>query len=133
VKGLVTMLFAALTLGCSTASFNQIARPSGSLGPYYPPSPAGLPFYPAAPWSEVASDDLTRRNGARAAGAALDVRLLVLDARGAPIAGATVELWSVNTHARYVCEPGASDEDPGFVGFGRVVTASDGSASFRTV
>lgn len=47
--------------------------------------------------------------------------------------GATVELWNVNARAKYVCEPGAADEDPGFVGFGRAVTASDGSASFRTV
>lgn len=127
------MLFAAMNLGCSAVSFNQVARPSGSLGPYYPPSPSGLPFYAASPWSEVASDDLTQRNGTRAAGASLEVRVLVVDAQDAPVAGATVELWNVNASARYICEPSASDEDPGFVGFGRLTTASEGSASFRTV
>ena len=116
----------------SIASLVLVARPSGSLGPYYPPSPSGLPFHPAVRWPEVAEHDLARRNGLRARGPSLDVRVLVVDAKGAPAPGATVELWSVNADARYVCEPGASGEDPGFVGFGRARSGSDGSASFRT-
>jgi protocatechuate 3,4-dioxygenase beta subunit len=132
MKGLAVMPSAAMNLGCSAVSFHQVARPSGSLGPYYPHSPSGLPFYAASPWSEVANHDLTLRHGHRAEGALLDVHVHVVDAQGAPIAGATVELWNVNARARYVCESGASDQDPGFVGFGRTVTASDGSASFRT-
>lgn len=117
----------------SVASLVLVARPSRSLGPYYPPSPSGLPFHPAVRWSEVAEHDLARRNGLRARGPSLDVRVLVVDAKGAPAPGATVELWSVNADARYVCEPGASGEDPGFIGFGRARSGSDGSASFRTV
>ncbi len=127
------MLFTAVGLGCSTVTFTQVAHPSGSLGPYYPPSPSGLPFYPAIPWSEVAERDLTERRGRHAEGASLEVRTRVVDQHGAAVAGATVELWNVNARAKYVCEPGAADEDPGFIGFGRAVTASDGSASFRTV
>lgn len=117
----------------SVASLVLVARPSRSLGPYYPPSPSGLPFHPAVRWSEVAEHDLARRNGLRARGPSLDVRVLVVDAKGAPAPGATVELWSVNADARYVCEPGASGEDPGFIGFGRARSGSDGSVSFRTV
>jgi len=122
-----------IALGCSTVTFTQVAHPSGSLGPYYPPSPSGLLFYPASPWSEVAERDLTERRGRRAEGASLDVRTLVVDQHGAPVAGAAVELWNVNARARYVCEPGAADEDPGFVGFGRLITGLDGIAWFRTV
>jgi len=123
----------ALALAASTAPLVRVARPSGSLGPYYPPAPSGLPFYPAQRWSEVAAHDLTLRSGTRANGPSMDVRVVVVDAQRAPVAGATVEMWSVNAGAKYVCEPGAASEDPGFVGFGRASTAADGSVSFRTV
>jgi hypothetical protein len=133
MKGLVAMTLTTLTVGCATVPFDKVAHPSGSLGPYYPPSPSGLPFYPAIRWSEVAERDLTERRGRHAERASLEVRARVVDQHGAAVAGAAVELWNVNARAKYVCEPGAADEDPGFVGFGRALTASDGSASFRTV
>lgn len=130
---LLSAMLSVFVVGCPAVPFQLTARPVGSLGPYYPPDPSGLPFYPASPWLEVAGSDLTERNGVRAGGPVLDIHLLVVDAQGAPVAGATVELWNVNARARYVCEPGASEEDPGFVGFGRRVTESDGTAMFRTV
>jgi protocatechuate 3,4-dioxygenase beta subunit len=123
-----------LVAGCAgPAAFTHAARPSGSLGPYYPPSPSGLPFYPATAWTEPTSTDLTSRGTARAEGPWLRVRVHVVDGARAPVTGALVELWNVNRHARYICEPGAPESDSGFLGFGRTTTDDAGLAEFLTV
>lgn len=82
---------------------------------------------------EVAESDLTLRHGVRANGTRLKVRIFVLDKNSRPVVGASVELWNVNAKARYIGELGASDDDPGFVGFGRALTDFEGGVSFQTV
>jgi hypothetical protein len=119
---------------CATPGvLRQAVRPTGSLGPYYPPSPSGLPLYPATPWTEPPSTDLTARGGTRAAGPLLPVRVLVVDRNHAPVKSATVELWNVDRNARYICEAGVPAGDPGFSGFGRALTDDAGMAEFLTV
>jgi protocatechuate 3,4-dioxygenase beta subunit len=60
----------------------------------------------------------------------------VLDANGAPIVNAVVEIWQVDNTATYLKErsfktPGTFDAN--FQGFGRFVTGSKGEYYFRTI
>jgi len=59
----------------------------------------------------------------------------VLDASGAVIPEARVELWQANGEGRYH-HPGDSSNvavDPGFQGFGQMLTAADGGYRFKTI
>jgi protocatechuate 3,4-dioxygenase, beta subunit len=60
----------------------------------------------------------------------------ILDATGAPIRDAVVEIWQVDSTATYLKErsskkPGSFD--PNFQGFGRFLTGSSGDYYFRTI
>jgi protocatechuate 3,4-dioxygenase, beta subunit len=58
----------------------------------------------------------------------------VLDASGAPIKNAVVEIWQVDHNAIYLAERDSrSGFDPSFQGFGRFETASNGEYRFRTI
>jgi protocatechuate 3,4-dioxygenase beta subunit len=65
----------------------------------------------------------------------LDVVGRVLDARGAPIANATVEIWQADSHGRYAHSrdrnPAATDTD--FQGYGQQTTDAEGWYRFRTI
>lgn len=130
---LLSMAMGVASACVAPGVLRQSVRPTGSLGPYYPPAPSGLPLYPATAWTEPPTPDLTVRGGRRAAGPLLPVRVLVVDPHHAPVKGATVELWNVDRAARYICEAEAPAGDPGFSGFGRAVTDDAGRADFLTV
>jgi protocatechuate 3,4-dioxygenase alpha subunit len=60
----------------------------------------------------------------------------VLDGEGAPVGDALIELWQANRAGRYAHPEDTRDEiplEPGFTGFGRCPTDSDGRFSFVTV
>ena len=59
----------------------------------------------------------------------------VLSASGAPVRGATVEIWQCDSNGAYI-HTGSSNwdaRDTNFQGFGRFLTGSDGRYYFRTI
>jgi len=94
------------------------------------------PFYPnPLPLSQdndlvILSDSLTP-----AVGEVTHLYGQVLSSTGAPLKGATVEIWQADSTGAYI-HPGSeghSDRDRHFQGFGRFETASDGRFYFRTI
>jgi protocatechuate 3,4-dioxygenase beta subunit len=59
----------------------------------------------------------------------------ILDARGEPIRGATVEIWQVDHQGIYFHSRSgpAAKRDKNFQGYGRFLTASSGEYQFRTI
>jgi protocatechuate 3,4-dioxygenase beta subunit len=102
------------------------------------PTPAQTtgPFYPLT--FPVDSDsDLVRVVGqaAQALGTITHVAGRVLDVNGRPVGGARVEIWQCDARGRYH-HPRDSDPtewDGGFQGYGRTLTAADGTYRFRTI
>ncbi len=91
------------------------------------------PFYPTS-FPRDTDGDLTRVEGRAAAakGTVLDVSGRVLDRGGAPRAGARVEIWQCDAQGEYH-HVGGREGDPGFQGFGAVLTDADGRYAFRTI
>jgi protocatechuate 3,4-dioxygenase beta subunit len=93
------------------------------------------PFYPVE-WTGDIDNDLVVVQGeaAQAMGQITHVMGRVLDATGAPIAGAMVEIWQCdnNGHYRHPADRNAT-RDAGFQGRGRTVSGPDGRYSFRTI
>ncbi|WP_295883276.1 protocatechuate 3,4-dioxygenase [uncultured Thiohalocapsa sp.] len=129
------LLFAAagLTTGLAPALGLPAARtptPVQSRGPFYPDR---LPL--------DRDNDLTRRmpKGNAADGVArgeiTDLAGRVLTTEGAPLEGALVEIWQCDANGRYLHtgDRGGAPRDPGFQGYGRTRTDSDGGYRFRTI
>jgi protocatechuate 3,4-dioxygenase beta subunit len=95
------------------------------------------PFYPVVrPKDEDA--DLTRVRGAKgvARGDPINVIGQVVDLRGRPVRGVTLELWQANAVGRYD-HPGDRANpaalDPNFQGFARLLTDRNGNFKFRSI
>jgi len=123
------MVGATALVGTVAAARAQLLVPTSSqdLGPFYPvlrPSDSDA--------------DLTRIRGARgpAQGIPINVVGRVLDRRGNPVRGATIELWQANAVGRYD-HPGDTQStaalDPNFQGYARLATDRDGNFKFRTI
>jgi protocatechuate 3,4-dioxygenase beta subunit len=111
--------------------------PMGAWAELLPtPAQATGPFYPLElPLDD--DNDLTRvmDQAELAQGEILHVTGRVLDASGAVLEGARVELWQANAQGRYH-HPGDRNPiamDPGFQGFGKMVTGADGAYRFKTI
>ena len=59
----------------------------------------------------------------------------ILDASGAPLRNALVEIWQVDGHGAYLHSRtgNAADRDRRFQGYGRFLTGTDGAYGFRTI
>ena len=117
---------AAMLAGAAEAQPARLpATPRQSTGPFYP-----------LDWSGDIDADLVRVTGAaaRAQGIVTHLRGRVLDAAGAPLPGAVVEIWQCDAFGRYR-HPRDRQEgrDPAFQGRGRVTAGPDGSYAFRTI
>ncbi|MGQ0558779.1 MAG: dioxygenase family protein [Sphingosinicella sp.] len=98
------------------------------------PESAMGPFYPVERPAE-SDADLTWLAGhsQRAAGTVIEVRGRVLDRRGNPLTGASLELWQCNAAGRYAHpnDPATAPLDPHFQGFAALT--SDASGGWRIV
>ena len=99
-----------------------------------PPQTEG-PFYPTELPADTDSD-LVRITGAdaQALGQVTHIMGRVLDRQGRPLPGVLVEIWQCDANGRYR-HPGdrGGGRDPGFQGFGRVLTDPGGGYRFRTI
>ena len=77
-------------------------------------------------------DDLA---GASVSGERVTIQGRVLDGDGAPVTDAVIELWQANSHGKYAHPEDTQEKplEPGFQGFGRVPTDSDGRFRFITI
>ena len=60
---------------------------------------------------------------------------IVTDEAGRPAPGVLIEVWAANRHGKYDHPADTSDEplDPNFKGYGRALTAADGSYRFVSI
>lgn len=119
---------AALVGFAATARAQKLVPTSGQdLGPFYPI---------IRPKDEDA--DLTRLRGRKgiARGEPINVIGRVVDLRGRPVRGVTLELWQANAVGRYD-HPGdvRADAalDPNFQGYAALITDREGRFKFRTI
>lgn len=108
------------------AQASLVVTPGQTEGPFYPTS-----FPTDMDW------DLVRVTGqaAQAMGQVTYVAGRVLNKRGAPVRGATVEIWQCDAHGIYnhPQQSGLSRRDAAFQGYGRSEVAADASYRFRTI
>jgi protocatechuate 3,4-dioxygenase beta subunit len=120
----VTVIGAAPSLS-ALAQARLVATPRQTEGPFYP-----------VEWAGDIDNDLVMVKGeaAQAMGQITHVMGRVLDASGAPIAGAQVEIWQCDANGRYRHPSDRNAKpDAGFQGRGRMVSGADGRYSFRTI
>ncbi|MEI5688337.1 protocatechuate 3,4-dioxygenase subunit alpha [Sphingomonas kyungheensis] len=69
-------------------------------------------------------------------GAVIEIAGRVLDAEGAPVVDAMIEIWQANAAGRYHALDDDRDDvpiDPHFIGFGRAAVDAEGVYRFRTI
>jgi hypothetical protein len=135
---ILTFTFAILFSLNVRAGSPACTNPDDGLGPYYPPKPMGLPFYGAVPLDghELATNDLTRNplTGAQSQiGEITKLNGTLVDENGAPLDGVLIELWNTAPSGSYTVERNAKNLDPGFFGYGKTLSDSNGGFEFKTV
>jgi protocatechuate 3,4-dioxygenase alpha subunit len=73
--------------------------------------------------------------GPGVSGKRVEIEGRVLDAHGQGVPDAMLELWQANAHGKYAHpeDTQAKSVEPGFLGYGRVPTAADGTFRFTTI
>jgi protocatechuate 3,4-dioxygenase, beta subunit len=103
-----------------------LQTPRQTEGPFYPDH---LPL--------DTDNDLLRINDTTtpAGGTVTYLSGRVLDSRGDPVRGATVEIWQADSHGVYLHKgsDNAGKRDMAFQGFGRFLTGARGEYLFRTI
>lgn len=91
------------------------------------------PFFP----TQFADDcgDLTQFEGRTARGRHIILTGRVVESGNVPIGNAILEIWQADANGvfRHPLDPRCSEADPGFFGWGRARTDSQGRYRFRTV
>jgi protocatechuate 3,4-dioxygenase, beta subunit len=108
--------------GCSITQVETASRTPGAMqGPFYP-----------VDVQKQASNQLTT---AGAVGDAMVLMGKVVDAKGNPLTGASIEIWQLNGHGRYHHPSDQRNKplDPAFAGYGRTLTNSSGEYKFQTI
>jgi protocatechuate 3,4-dioxygenase beta subunit len=100
------------------------------------PAQTAGPFYPVSrPLDSDADLTLVQGRSARAQGRIVHVMGRVLDSKGKPISGASIELWQANANGRYAhpADINPAPLDPDFQGFGMQTTDDEGQYRFKTI
>lgn len=104
----------------------RVVTPSQTVGPFYPQALIG-----------PGEDDLACKiaGGARAQGTPIIVSGRVFDVAGKPVRGALVEVWQANMWGKYEhpVDQTPAPLDPGFKGYGRMLTDAEGRYRFRSI
>jgi protocatechuate 3,4-dioxygenase alpha subunit len=68
-------------------------------------------------------------------GERVQLTVRVMDGNGEPVPDAMIEIWQADCQGKYnhPDDVQAKPVDPGFLGFGRMATAADGSCEFETI
>ena len=129
VTGLAALATASLAPGLRSAlaAPEFVVTPAQTEGPFYPTD-----------WSGDTDNDLVRVMGeaARAQGEITHLVGRILDASGAPLPGAEVEIWQCDATGVYRHPRDTSrfrERDAGFQGRGRMLAGADGAYAFRTI
>jgi protocatechuate 3,4-dioxygenase, alpha subunit len=82
--------------------------------------------------SKLYVNDLT---GSGVFGQRVEIEGRVLDPDGQGVPDGLIEIWQANAHGKYTHPEDQQDKpaEPGFLGYGRVSTAEDGSFRFKTI
>jgi protocatechuate 3,4-dioxygenase beta subunit len=118
----------ASSLACSAhpvLAQSLTATPAQTEGPFYPDK---LPL--------DQDNNLVAISGHQtpAAGEITDLTGRILDLRGQPLPGVTIEIWQVDHNGHYIHSADASAKnDANFQGFGRFETGQSGEYRFRTI
>lgn len=106
--------------------------PSQTAGPYVhiglAPATAGLCLNGPQPGAEIAASGVS--------GQRIRIEGTVLDANGAPVRDAVIEVWQTDAEGRYPHpdDPRRAEVEPGFHGWGRVIPdLATGRFAFETV
>ena len=127
-RGFITQLAAGAALFAVPGAFAQhlSLTPRQTEGPFYPDK---LPL--------DTDNDLIIINDTTtpAVGEITYLSGRIIDAKGAPLRNAFVEIWQCDKNGAYLHSGtgNASKRDPHFQGFGRFVTGSTGEYLFRTI
>ncbi len=100
------------------------------------PAQAEGPYYPVAKPDDRDNNLLLVGDSTEsAAGTPMEIVGLLLDTDGAPVAGATIEIWQVDASGIYdhPNDPGFEGRDLRFQGYGEATTDSAGMWSFLTL
>ena len=129
--------FVAGIAGAPLASIAPLARaqsvqapsPAQTLGPFYPRNASERPANTDADLIVVDGDR------ARTQGTPIFLVGRIVDRRGQPVAGATVEIWQCDAYAVYHHPAGGAENqrDPDFQGYGVDRSDAGGTFRFRTI
>lgn len=102
------------------------------------PTPSNVigPFYPVIKPLEKDADLTTiRGHKNRAEGKIIHLMGRVLNTKGEPVSGASVQIWQANTHGRYAhpSDPNPTPLDPNFQGYAEQITDKEGRYRFKTI
>jgi protocatechuate 3,4-dioxygenase alpha subunit len=105
------------------AERDLVPTPSQTVGPFFA--------------IELTTDEhcLSCVAGQKAQGERVWLRFRVLDGDGAPVDDAMLEIWQADANGKYnhPDDPQLQQLDPGWIGFGRLATAEDGSCVLETI
>ena len=120
----------------ATAGAGVMVAGQAAADPVITPAQTEGSFYPSRDQADK-DGDLTRIEGRDgvALGEVVEIEGQVLDASGAPIESAVVDVWQANAAGRYAHErdPNPAPLDPNFQGWAVMTTGADGGYRFRTV
>ncbi len=98
----------------------MIRTPEATLGPFFPPH-----------YADAGASDLA--TGAR--GEPIEIHGRVTQEDGAPVHNLVLEIWQADAAGiyRHPADRRHREADPGFLGWGRAATGTDGRYAFRTL
>lgn len=120
---------AGALLGLSRPASALTQTPPQAEGPFYPP-PSDR--FADTDWDLVKVASRVRDAG----GEVLQLTGRVLDATGASVEGALIEIWQCDANGRYLHSGDVSltrSRDPDFQGYGATRSGTDGGYRFRTI
>jgi protocatechuate 3,4-dioxygenase alpha subunit len=102
----------------------KIPTGEATIGPFFPPR-----------YVDAGANDLTRCEGRKAQGEAIEIFGCVRQEDGAALDNLVLEIWQADASGiyRHPADPRHREADPDFFGWGRAATDKQGNYAFRTI